>query len=430
MPVKKPVKPKKIEVKATPKKEPASRKTEIIQPDLNLGLVGHVDHGKTTLVQALTGKWTDTHSEEIKRGITIRLGYADSSIYYCSKCKCYSTISKCPKCKSDCELVRKVSFVDAPGHESLMATMLSGAAIMDAALLIIAADESCPQPQTEEHLKALEVIGIKNIIIVQNKIDAISKEQALKNHEEIKKFIKGSIIENAPIIPVSAKLKVNIEKLLEEIVKIKIPDKDANKDPIMFIARSFDVNKPGSEIKSLSGGVLGGALKQGILKVNDEIEIRPGIKKEEYGKVTWKPILTKIRAIKIGGESVKEIHPGGSIGILTSLDPYLTKSDGLTGNLAGHKGKLPEVIYELDIQPVLLQRIVGSKDKLVIDPIKKAEPLMINVNSTATIGTVTELHKNKIHLKLRSSICAEKGSRITLSRMVGTRWRLIGWAVL
>jgi translation initiation factor 2 subunit 3 len=417
MPIKKPVKPKKPESK-------------IIQPDLSMGLVGHVDHGKSTLVQALTGKWTDTHSEELKRGITIRLGYADTSLYKCDKCKYYTTSEKCPKCKSNCTLIRKVSFVDAPGHESLMATMLSGAAIMDAALLIIAADEPCPQPQTEEHLKALELIGIKNIIIVQNKVDAVSKEQALKNYKEIQDFIKGTQFEDTLILPISAKLKVNIDKLIEQIARIKSPEKDLKKDPLMFIARSFDINKPGLDIKNLVGGVLGGTLKQGILKVGDEIEIKPGIKKEEYGKTFWRPIITKITGIKVSGQNVKEVAPGGSIGILTSLDPYLTKSDGLTGNLAGHKGKLPEISYELDLEPILLKRIVGSKDKLVVEPIKKSEYLMINVNSTATVGEVTELHKNKIHIKLKSPICAEKGSRITFSRMVGTRWRLIGWAVL
>src|SRR3989338_1287345 len=255
------------------------KEKEHIQPELNIGLVGHVDHGKSTLVQALTGKWTSMHSEELKRGITIRLGYADASFYKCDKDH-YGTKETCETCKGKCTFLRKISFVDAPGHETLMATMLSGAAIMYAALLLVAANEKCPQPQTKEHLMALNITGIKNIIIVQNKIDLVSKEDALKNYNEIKDFVKGSIAENAPIVPISAQHNVNIDVLIKTIEeKFKTPKRDLEKEPLFFIARSFDINKPGEEIEDLQGGVLGGALKQGKLKVNDKVEISPGRKR-------------------------------------------------------------------------------------------------------------------------------------------------------
>src|SRR3989338_7865733 len=164
------------------------------QPAINIGMVGHVDHGKTTLLERLSGKWTDTHSEELKRGITIRLGYADIIFRKCEKCegdKKYTAKEECPACGSKTAAVRKVSFVDAPGHESLMATMLAGATIMDGALLLVAANEECPQPQTREHLMALEILGIKSLVIVQNKIDLVDEEKALKNYEQIKNFVKG-----------------------------------------------------------------------------------------------------------------------------------------------------------------------------------------------------------------------------------------------
>ena len=182
--------------KATTKKKATKKSTEKsinsskgVQPELNLALVGHVDHGKTTLTERFSGKWTDTHSEELKKGITIRLGYADFSIYKCDKCDYYTAKEKCIKCNSETTFLRKISLVDAPGHESLMATMLSGAAIVDGAVLMVAANEKCPQPQTKEHLMALQISGIKNVIVVQNKIDLVSHEEAIKNHQQIKDFL-------------------------------------------------------------------------------------------------------------------------------------------------------------------------------------------------------------------------------------------------
>ena len=147
-------------------------------------MVGHVDHGKTTLTQALSGVWTDTHSEEMKRGISIKLGYADTAFYRTSDGRYYAK-GKHPDGNedSDGDLLRVVSFVDAPGHETLMAVMISGASIMDGAMLLISATEKCPQPQTREHLAALQIAGIENIVVVQNKIDIVSRERAIESHE-------------------------------------------------------------------------------------------------------------------------------------------------------------------------------------------------------------------------------------------------------
>jgi len=216
------------------------------QPEINIGMIGHVDHGKTTLTQRLTGKWADEHSEELKRGISIKLGYADAAFYKCPTCKepkNYTMKKKCPICDSACELLRVVSFVDAPGHETLMAIMLSGAAIMDGAVLVIAANEVCPQPQTREHLTALDISGIENIVIVQNKIDLVSEKNAVKNYEQILEFTKGTVAEGAPIIPVSAHHDINVDVLIKAMEDtIPTPIRDLDKSPLMYIARSFDIN--------------------------------------------------------------------------------------------------------------------------------------------------------------------------------------------
>jgi translation initiation factor 2 subunit 3 len=400
-----------------------------IQPEINIGLVGHVDHGKTSLTQALSGKWTDVHSEEIKRGITIKLGYADAIFYEGKDKEGKKSYDVNDKKLKDSKFLRKVSFVDAPGHETLMATMLSGAAIMDGALLLIAANEKCPQAQTKEHLMALEVIGVENIIIVQNKIDLVSEKQALENYKEIKEFVKGTIAEKAPIIPISAQHKINIDVLIQAIQDvIKTPKRNPKEIPLFFIARSFDVNKPGTKLDKLVGGVLGGTLKQGVLKVGDEIEIRPGRLKDKEGGKENTSIFTKITGIKTGSADVKELTPGGSAGILTGLDPYYVKTDSLIGNIIGVKGKLPDVHHELILKPHLLERAVGSKDELVVEALKKGETLMLNVNSAATVGIVNELSKKGVRVNLRIPVCADKKDRVTVSRVLGNRWRLIGWA--
>ncbi|MBN2454581.1 translation initiation factor IF-2 subunit gamma [Candidatus Woesearchaeota archaeon] len=405
-----------------------------MQPEVNIGLVGHVDHGKTTLTEALTGRWTDTHSEEIKRGITIRLGYADTVLRKCPKCgepECYTVKEKCLHCKEPTVPVRKVSFVDAPGHESLMATMIAGATVMDGALLLIAANEPCPQPQTREHLMALQIVGIKDVVIVQNKIDLVSKEESLANYKQIKEFVKGTPYEDAPIIPISAQQRINIGALIQAMQeKFPTPERDESKDPIFYVVRSFDINRPGAEPLKISGGVLGGVLRQGLLKKGIDIEIAPGRKVEKQGRTFWQPVSTKILSLKTGGNDVSEIHPSGSIGLMTTLDPSVVKSDTLAGSIAGLPGKLPPVWSTLKLQTNLLERVVGAKDVLVVEPIKLKEQLMLNVNSAATVGVVSELKKDHIICELKLPVCAETGSRVTISRIVGTRWRLIGYGII
>ncbi len=395
------------------------------QPVINIGFFGHVDHGKTTLTEALTGKWTDTHSEEMKRGITIRLGYANTTIYK----KADGTYTTDPK--EGATKVRTISFVDAPGHESLMATMLAGATIIDGALLLVAANEVCPQPQTREHMQALEILGVEKIIVVQNKIDLVDKERLMKNYQQIRAFLKDTRYADAPVIPISAMHRVNIDALLEAIEELfPTLQRDETLDPLMLVARSFDINRPGAIIEQLKGGVFGGSLKQGIFHKGDEIEIRPGYFVEERNQTVHKPLRTKIVGLMTGITPIETVRPGGSIAILTELDPSIVKSDLLTGSVVGLPGKLPPVLYQLDLEVHLLQRVVGAKEELVVEPVKLHELLMLNVNSAATVGVVMKLQKNGIICKLKRPVCCNLGSRVTISRRVENRFRLIGYGII
>jgi len=397
------------------------------KPEINIGTVGHVDHGKTSLVYALTGKWTSEHSEELKRGITIRLGYADTVFYYCEKCKSYTVSKKCPSCFADTVPKRAVSFVDSPGHETLMATVLSGTALMDGALLLIAANERCPQPQTAEHLKALDISGIKNIVIVQNKIDLVSDERALESYGEIKKFVSGTVAENAPIIPISAIHNTNLDMLIEAIETcIPTAKRDEGKEPVFYIARSFDINKPGTPIEDLKGGVIGGSLVSGKLSIGDEIEIKPGIKYDN----DWKPLETKIAKIMQSQQNMDTAFPGGLVAIQTDMDPALTKSDSLAGNIAGMKGRLGDTISEIKCAVNLFDHVIGIEGNVKVEPVKTGDVLMMTVAIAKTVGNVLSASKNSAHIKLRLPVVAKKGDRITISKQVGGRWHLIGYGII
>jgi translation initiation factor 2 subunit 3 len=388
--------------------------------ELIVGVVGHIDHGKTTLLSKLTGKFADNHSEELKRGITIKLGYADTIIY--KEGDFFNNEKKG-------EAVRYLSFIDAPGHEMLMATMLSGAAIIDAAILVIAANEGI-KPQTREHFMALQAKKIKNIILVQNKIDLVSKEQTLENYKEIKKLVKGTSAENSPIIPVSAQQEINIDKIFEELAKISIPERNKEEAPFFLVARSFDVNKPGLKIEELHGGVLGGILKRGCLKVGDEIEIKPGLVQKKNNQYTYKTLTTKILSIRKGENLVKEILPGASIAIETSLDPFLTKTDSLTGSVVSKKGTLPEIVDKIKIKPELFGEIFGTGQKKAVESLKNKETLMLSINTTISVGVVEKISPQEIELSLKIPIVAIKGDSIGIARNIEGHWRLIGQGII
>ncbi len=397
-----------------------------MQAEVNIEVVGHVDHGKTSLVKAMTGTWTDTHSEEMKRGITIKLGYADAVFRLCEKCgepNGWTTQEKCPRCGGKPRDVRKVSFLDAPGHETLMTTVIAASSIIDGALLVIGANEACPCPQTLEHLMVLEILGVKNIVVAQNKIDLVSREKAKEHCDQIKKFLSGSIAEDAPIIPVAANYGANIDLLIAALQeRIPTPKRNPEADYKMYVARSFDVNKPGSEISKLYGGVIGGSLIQGKLRVGDEVELRPGFKKGEKEKEEYSPVVTKVKALFTGKEKLEEAVPGGLIAIGTGLDPSLTKADSLVGNLVGKPGTLPEPTRKLELEFHLLER-----PGLENPPLKENEPLVVSIGTSTSIGFVEKAKKNKMILQLKRAVCAEKGAAAAISRKIGQRWRLSGY---
>ena len=402
------------------------------QPCVNIGTAGHVDHGKTTLIQALTGVWTSVHSQELKRGITIRVGYSDAAFYKCKNCKPplgYSTTPKCPNCSKDSELSRVVSFVDSPGHESLMANMLSGSALMDGAMLVVAVNEKVPKPQTKEHLLALETLGIKQIVIVQNKVDLVSYKEAMSNYSDITKFVKGTKAATSPIIPISAQSGLNIDALIGAIEEtIDTPERDASKNAVMHVLRSFDVNKPGAKIKNIKGGVIGGSLTQGVLKTGDEIEIKPGILNEK--KKSYEAIQTEIVSLGTSAGIVESVKPGGLVAIGTKLDPTMTRSDSFIGSVIGKPGTLPENSLNAKMEISLFESAVGTTGETKVLPIQNGESLRVNIGTAPILSKVTKAKSENIEIEFRRPVCIFKGSNVAISRRIADRWRLIGAGVV
>merc|ERR1712038_1507746 len=393
------------------------------QATINIGTIGHVAHGKSTVVKALSGVHTVRFKNELERNITIKLGYANAKIYKCKdkKCTrpvCYTSMGSNNKDTFtmngfEYELVRHVSFVDCPGHDILMATMLNGAAVMDAALLLIAGNESCPQPQTSEHLAAIEIMKLKHILILQNKIDLIKEEQAKQQHQEILSFIEV--------------VCEYIEK------KIPVPLRDFTSDPHLIIIRSFDVNKPGSEVEDLKGGVAGGSILKGVLKVGQEIEVRPGlVSKDDNGKLKCQPFRSKVVSLFAEQNDLMFAVPGGLIGVGTKIDPTLCRADRMVGQVLGSVGALPDILIELEVSYYLLKRLLGvriegDKKAAKVQKLSKNEVLMVNIGSLSTGGRVIAVKADLAKIGLTTPVCTSVGEKIALSRRVEKHWRLIGW---
>ncbi|MDG6959056.1 MAG: translation initiation factor IF-2 subunit gamma [Nitrososphaerota archaeon] len=386
----------------------------------------------TSLTQALTGVWASAHSEELKRGITIKVGYADAAFYRCTQdhgMASYSTSPACPVCGKKTSFLRAVSIVDCPGHESLMTNMLAGAFLMDGALLVVAANEPVPKPQTREHLQALQMLGMKRIVIAQNKVDLVTDAEAEKNYAQIQKFTKGTVAEGAPIVPISAQQRLNIDALIESLEGvIPTPKRDVSASPLMYILRSFDVNKPGAAVQGLAGGVLGGSLTKGELRLGDEMELRPGMLDERSGKFV--PVITRVSTLQTSAGPAERVGPGGLVAVGTHLDPTFVKGDQMVGSVIGKPGTLPETLEHVTLDVALLETAVGAAEQVKVEKLKLSETVRLNLGTASTLAVATSVRGEVVELDLKKAVAIESGMRAAISRRIADRWRLIGSGVL
>ncbi len=233
-------------------------------PHVVIGTAGHIDHGKTTLVRALTGIDTDRLAEEKRRGISIELGFAHLDDF---------------------------EFIDVPGHERFVKNMLAGASGIDAVLLVIAADE-CIKPQTREHFDICRLLGIQHGVIALTKSDLADSDTLELAQLEIDDFVRGSFLENAPVIPVSATTGAGVDDLRAALTKIAstMRAKDASRYPRLPIDRSFSMKG--------HGAVVTGTLIAGTLAIHDELQLYPT------------PQRVRIRGLQVHGRPVDRARAG------------------------------------------------------------------------------------------------------------------------
>ncbi|WP_156286228.1 selenocysteine-specific translation elongation factor [Oceanivirga salmonicida] len=234
-----------------------------------IGTAGHIDHGKTTLIKALSGIETDTTLEEKERGMSINLGFA----YF------------------DLPSGKRCGVVDVPGHEKFIKNMLAGVSGINLVLLLVDSREGI-MPQTKEHADILSLLGVENYIIVMTKIDLADDEYRELVKEDIKNFIKDTPLDNSPIIEVDSISKKGIDELLNEIDKKteKIIEIKKSKNSRLNIDRAFQVKGFGT--------VVTGTLTEGEISVGDELEVYP------------KKIMTKVRNIQVHKKDVKTAYAG------------------------------------------------------------------------------------------------------------------------
>lgn len=418
---------------------PSSHEVISRQATINIGTIGHVAHGKSSLVNAISSVKTTKFKEESRRNITIHLGYANAKIFKSEglpEPECYKSFQSSQRDLTICEatgkpmtLVRHVSFIDCPGHDVLMATMLNGAAVMDAALLLIAANEPFPQPQTLEHLKAVEIMKLRHLIVVQNKIDLVSESEANTQKIQIANYFANSVNLTSPILTVSAQARINIDYLLQYISHIPYPARQLQCPVLMTVLRSFDTNKPGP-IENLSGGVAGGTIIKGILKRGAEIEVRPGRRID--GKSCC-PIISEVRTLQSEANPLEYAIPGGLVAVGTNLDPSLTRQNKLVGHMIGEPKSLPEVYSHVAVEYYLLPHYVGGKknSQSKVKPLSAKERLQLNIGTLTVQATVSQVVKhqnsNRAEFVLDDVGCCNIGDMVTISRRFEQNFRLVGW---
>lgn len=399
------------------------------KPNLNIGTLGSVSDGKSTLVYGLTGTRTQKHSTEKHRNITIKSGYANLKIWKCKECdELYSSNSElneyiCKSCDIDCDLVNHISLPDLAGHVSLILNTMCSVCLMKGAIVVVSAAEPISmKPQLTQHLATLKLSKIEKIIICFNKLDLISKEIALIRKKELDELLIKLDIKPYVIIPTSLSKQIGLNHVLKYLMEIFPPTLETTNEKSIFrITRSFDVNKPSTEWLNVNGGIVGGSLISGKLAVNDQIEIRPGIvSKNKTGQFITQPIITKILSLESDKIKIDHVTPGGLVAIGTEIDPYYCKNDALNGNVVGLVGHLPEVYTEIEIKYIGTEVFDCKWNPQINDTLFLQTS---NISTEAKLISIGEKYK----FQLMKPICIENNIMIIVCKKDEGTMKIVGY---
>ena len=328
---------------------------------LILGTAGHIDHGKTSLVKALTGIDTDRLKEEKARGITIELGFAHL------------------------ELPGGIQFgiVDVPGHEKFVRAMVAGVGGMDLVMLVIAADEGI-MPQTREHLDILRLLGVKNGLVALTKSDMVEKEWLELVTEEVRNFVAGSFLEHAPIVPVSARSGAGLDELRAELVRLA--------DDAVEKRREGNFRLPVDRVFTMAGfgTVVTGTLVSGEMHVGDELELLPSAREgrvrgiQTHGSRVEQGQAGQRLAVNLQGIDLNEVHRGdvvvqrGGFRTTRAVDVRLDYLASAPRELK-HRAKvrLHSATYEVPAQVILLDRDTLQPGESACAQLRLKEPALL-----------------------------------------------------
>ncbi len=309
-----------------------------------LGTAGHVDHGKTTLVKALTGTDTDRLIEEKKRGITIELGFAHLDL---------------PDGQS-------LGIIDVPGHERFIKNMVAGVAGIDLVALVIAADEGV-MPQTREHLDICRLLGVKQGLVIMTKTDMVDDEWRELVVDDIRKFLHGTFLDEVPIIPVSATTGEGIEELLQELMRL------AAETVARPIAGPFRLPVDRAFVMKGFGSVVTGTTLSGSVNVGDQVELLPA------------GLASRVRGIQTY-DSIRETAAAGE---RTAVNLQgLEKSQIVRGEILVHS----DTVQTTSMVDIFYRHLPGASN-----PLKPRSKMMVHAGSAAIMATVVVLSGNAIN---------------------------------